>query len=151
MPTPYKAFASLLYYHLINSGKYEVSKVAAAMGISASQLYKYCEGDSAFPNDLLPALYNATKEKEFLDFGHKGTDRMSILRPGAGGNARSIELETLDVMTAVGELTAGLSKALDDGKLSEMEARKIEQIIGRLFDEAEGVRQKLLERKNFAA
>ncbi len=102
LPTEYKGWPSLLYYHLITSGKHDVAIVAEKMGIAASSLYKYCEGECNFPVDLTPRLYNATHEKEFLDYLVKNTDQMLAPRPAAGKNGRSLELETLDVVTLRG-------------------------------------------------
>ena len=146
MPTEYKGWPSLLYYHLIASGKHNISEVADRMGISASSLYKYAEGECNFPPDLTPKLYNATHEREFLDFLTRGTDQMPMPRPPARANGRPIEMETLDVTAVVGELAKLVTAALADGKLSEPEIRWIEQTIGLLHEEAEQVANKAREK-----
>lgn len=143
MPTEYKGWPSLLYYHLITSGKHDVAVVAAAMGISPSSLYKYAEGECNFSPDLIPRLYNATHEKEFLDFLVKGTDQMITPRPRAQATARALELETLDVTATVGELAAHVRRALEDGKLSEIELKQIERALNELQRGAEEVRQRV--------
>lgn len=143
MPTEYKGWPSLCYYHLIMSGRHRVDETAEKMAISPSSLYKYCEGEVNFPVDLIPRLYNATHEKEFLDFLVKGTDQIVLPRPGAEANGRSLEIEMLDVAAVVGELAKHITTALEDGRLSEAEAIKAERTLNRLQREAEGVREKL--------
>ena len=142
MPTEYKGWPSLLYYHLITGGKHRIDEVAEKMGISPSSLYKYAEGECNFPPDLTPRLYNATHEKEFLDYLVKNTDQMLAPRPGAKTAGRSLELETLDVSAAAGELAAVITKALADGGVSELELKKIERVVAGLQREIEEVRQK---------
>lgn len=143
MPTEYKGWPSLLYYHLIASGKHRIDEVAEKMGISPSSLYKYAEGECNFPPDLTARLYNATHEKEFLDYLVKSTDQMLTPRPGVCQNGRSLELETLDVTSAVGELAAHVRKAIEDGRVSEIEIRQIEKTLNALQREVEEVRQKI--------
>ena len=143
MPTEYKGWPSLLYYHLIHSGKHDVGQVAQRMGVSASSLYKYAEGECNFPPDLIPTLYNATKEKDFLDFCVKGTDQMLAPRPQPGTSARSLEMETLDVASATGEMAGQVRALLEDGRTSEIEIKQLEKTLNGLQREVEEVRQKI--------
>ena len=143
MAAQFKGFPALLYYHLIHSGKHRIEEVARKVGVSASALYKHAEGEINFPPDLIPNLYNATGEKDFVDFLVKGTDQMLTPRPGAKSDGRSLELETLDVTSEVGELAAHIRKAIEDGRVSEIEIRQIERTLNALQREVEEVRQKV--------
>jgi len=61
-------FRSLLYYKFIHSKTHKVDETALKMGISVSTFYNYIEGINNFPVDLVPPLYNATQDIDFLNF-----------------------------------------------------------------------------------
>ncbi len=119
----HKGFQSLLYYKFITEKAFRVEEVARGLGISPATLYNYIEGRSTFPPDLLAQLFNLTGEREFLNFIVNDTPVRLVERNGAKAT-RGVLDETLDVSVAVGQLTGHVQKALADGHISELEARR---------------------------
>lgn len=147
MPAYYKKFQALLYDIFINQEAHRVDETAEKMGISPSALYKYIEGELGFPYDLAPALYNATGEDAFLDFGVAGTSRVIAPRPGTVADAKTIEGEVLDVMRCLGEIADEVESAQKDGRFTTLERKRLEQRINEAQRELEELRNKLAERR----
>lgn len=121
MPINFKGFASLLYYHLIASGKHEIKSVAEKMPVEASTLYKYAEGELTFPPDLISPLINATDGTDaalgFANFLLTKTKYRPALRSGVALNGRTIQQEVNDVVVQVGRMASSLNRIMEDEKL----------------------------------
>lgn len=128
MPVFHKGFQSVLYHKLIYRKEHDVQSVAQKMGVSASALYAYAEGERTFPPDLIPALYLATGDEEFLQFFLQGTGFVLSRLPGSGQASPDLRTEVLEVMGAVGTLAETVNAALADKAISEQEALDIDLI-----------------------
>ena len=139
MATRFKGFQSLLYYKFTHSKQHRVDETAEKMGIASSTLYGYTEGRSTFPVDLLHRLYNATQDPEFLSVATDGTDYMAVPRPGAEPNGRALVWEAADVSMIAGELLKHIDEAQSDGRLDDLERRRLKQLANRGIKEFQDV------------
>ena len=124
----HKGFQSLLYYRFIHSKAHNVEDVAEKMGIAPSTLYGYIEGRSTFPVDLLGRLYMATKDPDFLHTVTNSTDYMSVPRPEARLSGRDLVYEAADVFGVGGQLLKEVEAALADGRLTNLERKRLIRI-----------------------
>src|SRR3972149_4591566 len=111
MPQKYNRFQFLLYQIFIYEKRHDVQDVARKMGIPASSLYHWIEGELNFPVDLLAQLYNITHDIDFLNFILNDTDQMITARKPAEVKGGMLE-ETLDVAASTGKLVAEVQKDL---------------------------------------
>lgn len=136
MPLLYLGFQNLLYRKFVSPGEHDAKAVAFAMGISLSTFYNYIEGVSTTPPDLIPLLYNATKDSEFLSFVTDPTDkRLSDKNPVL--NSRSVIDEAFDVTAANGRLVDSVRKALNDARISRAELRTLFNVLGLVRQEVD--------------
>lgn len=136
MPLLYLGFQSLLYRKFVSPGEHDAKAVAFAMGISLSTFYNYIEGVSTCPPDLIPLLYNATKDPEFLSFVTDPTDkRLSDKNPVL--NSRSVIDEAFDVTAATGRLVDSVRKALNDARINRTELRTLFNVLGLVRQEVD--------------
>lgn len=135
-------FQNLLNDKFIITEQHRARDVARRMNIPESSLYHYIEGASAFPIDLLPLLYNATRDPEFITFATDDTDMMLVSRQ-EGNGLRSLLSETLDGAAAVGLLVAVIQEALEDNHLSEAERSKINKAVNKAQKELEDIKAKV--------
>lgn len=140
-------FANLLYRKFISPGETGISVVDIAnrLGEDPATFYKYCSAGRTFPPEKVGLLYNATGDIEFVETILDGTHLEAIkrLEPNAG-EQRGLEKETIDIMTAVGTVTGDIQKAHEDGRLSDIERRRIERDLNQAIRELEDVRQLVL-------
>ena len=136
MPIKHLGFQSLLYFKVIHSKLYRVEDVARKMGESPATLYGYIEGKATFPPDLIGPLYNATRDQDFLNFILNDTDQMLAARQAAR-EVRSVLEETLDVAAAAGGLSQLVQRAMADGDIDEVEARRVQRSINNVHRELE--------------
>lgn len=128
MPLLYLGFQNLLYRKFVSPGEHDAKAVAFAMGISLSTFYNYIEGVSTCPPDLIPLLYNATKDPEFLSFITNPTDkRLCDKNPAL--NSRGVIDEAFDVSAANGRLVDSVRKAWNDGRISRAELRTLVAVL----------------------
>ena len=135
-------FRSLLYYKFIHSKTHKVDETALKMGISVSTFYNYIEGINNFPVDLVPPLYNATQDIDFLNFTLNNTDQMMTARKPAQVKGGMLE-ETLDVAASTGKMVAEVQKDMADKLLSVNALKKIEKQINSAVKELEDLRRVL--------
>lgn len=143
MTVQYRAWPSLLYYHLIHSGKHDLREVAKKMMVNPDSLYKWAEGVNTFPPELAGPLYNATGEIEFLESLMKDTGMMVVPRPMANGAGKPVLNEVIDVVGAVGDMANHFNKAMADGKLDSREISRAEKLLNKVQREVEDVRQRI--------
>ena len=124
MPVKHQGFQVLLYSKFIIGKTHRVEDIAKAIGIAPSTFYKYIEGTTTFPPDLIAPLYNATGDADYLTFITNETNKRLASREGTEGLKPIIE-EVLDVAAANGDLVKRVQEALDDGNISDREALNI--------------------------
>ena len=83
MPYRYNRFQFFLYQIFLQEKRHDAQDVARKLGLPASTLYHWIEGENAFPVDMLAPLYNATHDIDFLNFILNDTDQMMIARKPA--------------------------------------------------------------------
>ena len=142
MPYIYNRFQFFLYQIFLQEKRHDAQDVARKLGLPASTLYHWIEGENAFPVDMLAPLYNATHDIDFLNFILNDTDQMMIARKPAEVKGGMLE-ETLDVAAATGKLVAEIQKDLADKRLSVNEKKSIEKQINSAVKELEDVRRVL--------
>ena len=142
MPYRYNRFQFFLYQIFLQEKRHDAQDVARKLGLPASTLYHWIEGENAFPVDMLAPLYNATHDIDFLNFILNDTDQMMIARKPAEVKGGMLE-ETLDVAAATGKLVAEIQKDLADKRLSVNEKKSIEKQINSAVKELEDVRRVL--------
>jgi len=103
VPIKHTAFQFFLYKTFVLDKKYDVRETAQKIGESASTFYNYIDAVSYCPPDIIPRLYNATGDIDFLDFFVKDTDMMLSPRQGVS-EVHDVIDELLDVPEAVGRL-----------------------------------------------
>ena len=138
----YNRFQFFLYQIFLQEKRHDAQDVARKLGLPASTLYHWIEGENAFPVDMLAPLYNATHDIDFLNFILNDTDQMMIARKPAEVKGGMLE-ETLDVAAATGKLVAEIQKDLADKRLSVNEKKSIEKQINSAVKELEDVRRVL--------
>src|SRR3990167_2344629 len=136
-------FRSLLYYKFIHSKTHKVDETALKMGISVSTFYNYIEGINNFPVDLVPPLYNATQDIDFLNFILNDTNKKIIDKAPAAKQVKTPTDETLDIAAATGTLVAEVKRTLEDGYLSVNDKRTLEKQINIAEKEIEDLRKVL--------
>ena len=152
-PPKHIKFSQLMYEKLIaTEGEFNIKRVAKLTGIPAPTLYKYAEGEATPPADLVPMLYNATKDIDYLLFIIDDTDQMLAPRPKADAEKSVLE-ETLDVAAKCGSLVDMVQVALDaeseSGRdLSPKEKTGIIKAINKSEKELEDLRNKIKNLKN---
>ena len=124
MPYRYNRFQFFLYQIFLQEKRHDAQDVARKLGLPASTLYHWIEGENAFPVDMLAPLYNATHDIDFLNFILNDTDQMMIARKPAEVKGGMLE-ETLDVAAATGKLVAEIQKDLADKRLSVNEKKAL--------------------------
>ena len=124
MPYRYNRFQFFLYQIFLQEKRHDAQDVARKLGLPASTLYHWIEGENAFPVDMLAPLYNATHDIDFLNFILNDTDQMMLARKPAEVKGGMLE-ETLDVAAATGKLVAEIQKDLADKRLSVNEKKAL--------------------------
>ena len=142
MPYIYNRFQFFLYQIFLQEKRHDAQDVARKLGLPASTLYHWIEGENAFPVDMLAPLYNATHDIDFLNFILNDTDQMMLARKPAEVKGGMLE-ETLDVAASTGMLVAEVQKALADKRLSVNDKKSIEKQINSAVKELEDVRRVL--------
>jgi len=142
MPYKYNRFQFFLYQIFLQEKRHDAQDVARKLGLPASTLYHWIEGENAFPVDMLAPLYNATHDIDFLNFILNDTDQMMLARKPAEVKGGMLE-ETLDVAASTGMLVAEVQKALADKRLSVNDKKSIEKQINSAVKELEDVRRVL--------
>jgi len=142
MPYRYNRFQFFLYQIFLQEKRHDAQDVARKLGLPASTLYHWIEGENAFPVDMLAPLYNVTQDYDFLNFILNDTDQMMIARKPAEVKGGMLE-ETLDVAASTGMLVAEVQKALADKRLSVNDKKSIEKQINSAVKELEDVRRVL--------
>lgn len=142
MPVRYLGFQNLLYRKFISPGEHDAKKIAHAINESLSSFYKYCEGNWYCPPDLISRIYNATKDPDFLNFILNDTDLMLAPRKTAAPEKSLVE-ETLDVAVSLGDVVKKTQTAIEDGRLNDLERRKIIHAIDAGEKELEDLRKKV--------
>ncbi len=148
MASRYTKFKELLKSKLVFSEEYKLADVARKMNVPVSTLYHYTEDNAPhFPVELIAPLYNATKDKAFLNFMLTDTDFLLAPRPQAG-ETKDIKDETLDAAASSGSLVAQVVAALKDGTLNEDEKVEILKAIDGAQLELEDLRLSVNHKNN---
>lgn len=129
MPLLYLGFQSLLYRKFVSPGEHDAKAVAFAMGLSLSTFYNYIEGVSTCPPDLIPLIYNATKDPEFITHITDQTTDKRLADRDPALNSRGIVEEAFDVSAANGRLVDAVRKALNDTRISMAEWRTLINVL----------------------
>ena len=110
----------------IHSKGHRVDTVAARMGVSESQLYKYLEGETAFPLERLGALYSATQDLDlFNDLIAAAQLGLVVTHIPADATEAELQRQVLGVNGAAGSLAETTIDALSDEQVSHAEAHEI--------------------------
>lgn len=140
MPLKHTAFQFFLYEKF--NGQHDITNIVRKMLQNRSTFYNYIEGETYCPVDLVAPLYNATKDRDFLDFIINDTDLKLVPRQEGKGDKTVLE-EVLDVGVACGHLTETIQKALKDKVIDRNEKRSIIKTINKAEKELEDLRKKI--------
>lgn len=129
----------VLYWHLIQSGKHNPAKIALALSVSASTLYKWCEGINEMPAKYDGPLLSATGDLDlFCDLHGLGERGFALSRMPEAAAPKDVERQALEVNAAVGRLTQRvLSSLKNDGRIDATEARDIAHDVEEMHREGE--------------
>ena len=142
MGMKYTRWQMFLYEKLILSKDYNIEELSRRMGIPASTLYNYVEGQSTCPPELIQLFYNATKDPDFLSFIINDTDYILVLRKAASSKKSTLEV-TLDIASSTGQLISIVQKALKKGLIPNASKKEIITGINTIQKELEGLRRKI--------
>ncbi len=132
----HKGFASLLYYKFIFRGEYSVKEIAPGLNIAPDTLYRYCRGELVFPPDLVPLLYQATRDREFIEFFTRPCS-ISIITEGGGMQGEGM-LKAAQWLEDVAKLLS-LTERYQSGDFGGTEYREFCEILSRLRGQLDGV------------
>lgn len=136
----YTRWQMFLYEKLILSQRYSVEDLSRRMGIPASTLYNYIEGQSTCPPELISLFYNATKDPDFLNFIINDTDQILVSRKVGGSGKSTLEV-ALDIASSTGQLVASVQKALKKGLMPNNSKKEIVKGINATQKNLEGLRR----------
>lgn len=146
MNLKHHGFQNLLYRKFISPGEHNVKTICSAMKVSLSTFYNYIEGVSPCPPDLIPKLYNATHDHDFLNFILNDTDQM--LTPRQDNEPEKSVLEkALDVAAAFGNVLKETHVVIKDKAIDNTTRLKITQTIDKTLVELEALRVKINDQK----
>lgn len=125
------SFQGLLNYIFYFEGKFKVEEIADRIGIKPASLYEYIQGRRYFPPDLIPKLFEATKDRRFLEFFLKPLNMVAVSIAEASRNPKSKNLTLLLAKATKehGDIARELIKDLEDGKIDDEERERIGQAI----------------------
>jgi len=112
---------SLFYTLLVTSGRYNLLDVADAVGVELDSFYKYLNGSSYMPIDLVPRLLKILDSADAAELHRFLVPQSSPRRR----HTNSLLHEAAELSAAIGRVHQSIVSALDDGRLSEPEKRKI--------------------------
>lgn len=143
----------VLYWHLIQSGKHVPAKVALGLNVSASTLYKWCEGVNEMPAKYDGPLLSVTGDIDlFCDLHGLGERGFVLSRVPEAAAPKDIERQTLEVNAAAGRLTQRVIASLgNDGRIDANEAKDIAHDVEDMQREGEELQNLVQLRKGAVA
>lgn len=136
-----------LQYVFITQRKYDLAKVALQLNMEYGDLYAYVSGRRTMPVELLKRITELTGDKIFLDTVFAGSAiRWEFIRNPNKHSGDPVK-ESLDVFSAVGEISTVLRKAMEDTRISDTERRELINKIALASKELNDLRDSLAIRK----
>ena len=105
--------------------------IAIDLGIPYSTYDNWVRGEASFPPDLIPRLYEITKDDRVLEFILEPIGRISIPRVN-GNSSKPIQKLELQLSIFEGKTIEAIENALEDGKITVQEYNSIHRIVNKI-------------------
>ena len=105
--------------------------IAHDLGVPYSTYDNWVRGEASFPPDLIPRLYEITRDERIHEFFLEPNGRISI--PQVNGNpTRPIQRLELELSIFEGKTIEAIENALEDGKITVQEYNSIHRIVNKV-------------------
>ena len=105
--------------------------IAHDLGVPYSTYDNWVRGEASFPPDLIPKLYEITRDDRVLEFILEPIGRISIPRINSNPT-RPIQGLELQLSIFEGKTIEAIENALEDGRITVKEYKSIHEIINKI-------------------
>ena len=105
--------------------------IAHDLGVPYSTYDNWVRGEASFPPDLIPRLYEITRDDRVLEFILEPIGRISIPRVNSNPT-RPIQRLELELSIFEGKTIEAIENALEDGKITVQEYNSIHRIVNKI-------------------
>ena len=105
--------------------------IAYDLGVPYSTYDNWVRGEASFPPDLIPRLYEITRDDRVLEFILEPIGRISIPRVNSNPT-RPIQRLELELSIFGGKTIEAIENALEDGRITVKEYNSIHEIINKI-------------------
>jgi len=122
--------------------RHKLTVVARLMGVPYTTLHDYCTNAASMPVDLVGPLFAATRDlrliSDLLGLGDLG---LTLSIDPVASDAESVRDQTLKIGEAAGAVQGAVLRALEDGSIDELEAKRIANAVEQVEREGETLRK----------
>ncbi len=144
---PHRKYCNFEYFALnrFRNGMWNQTEVAKIMGIPYSTIEKMLL-ERYIPYSLIASLYNATGDREIINFCVSDTFDLAVATRADVKCGRTVEQDHRTINAVIGDFNRIIDEALEDGEVDVTEAKKLLTSITAVEKKIQSLKNKIHEK-----